>query len=156
MTHADPTVALHSTVEREFTDLRRGVEILVWRMGLARTRDEAIALGAEALQEAVRRALDQASSFDPKRSAHAWLLGIAINVLREQRRQLSREQRHCVGSMDSPLESSTNGGATGIYDSLIIKRVHDLAAEQDQNLHELLDLVPPQTGEYSATAMWIE
>ena len=85
---------LGQAIERELDDLRRGVEVLVWRTGLAQGRDTVAAVADDVLQDVVVRALGRASAFDPSRSAHAWLFGFAVNVVRERRRQrLSEEQR---------------------------------------------------------------
>src|SRR5262249_10492842 len=51
----------------------------------------------EVLNEVARRALDRLSSFDHRRAGPlAWLMGIAINVLRERWRGSSREARRQV------------------------------------------------------------
>jgi len=139
----DPGVALRAAIEREFDAVRRGVEILVWRLGLAETRVEVIALGEDALQEVIRRALDRADAFDANRSVHAWLLGIATKVLQEQRRRIWRERQHLIGSIDSALESTSETNSSRVISGLIAKRVHELAEQQDQNVMEILDLVSP-------------
>lgn len=62
-------------------------------MGLARGNDvKPIAL--DVLQEVVVEALDHAERFDPARQPMAWLLGIAINVIRRKKTEfVKRAQR---------------------------------------------------------------
>lgn len=143
LSSADPDFALRMAIEHELDAVRRGVEVLVWRLGLAETRAEVIALGEDALQEVIRRALDRADAFDANRSAHAWLLGIATKVLQEQRRRMRQERQHIIGSIELALESAPDANSPRAVSSLIVKRVHELAQQQDQNLMEILDLVSP-------------
>ncbi|MBV9615500.1 MAG: sigma-70 family RNA polymerase sigma factor [Ktedonobacteraceae bacterium] len=62
-------------------------------MGLARGNDvRPVAL--DVLQEVVVEALDHAERFDPARQPMAWLLGIAINVIKRRKAQfVKRAQR---------------------------------------------------------------
>src|SRR6516164_4591882 len=61
----------------------------VQRMGLARG-EEVAAVAVEVLQEVVIEALDHADRFDPTGQPMAWLLGIAINVIKRKKAEQVR------------------------------------------------------------------
>lgn len=130
-------------IELVCDDLRRGIEVLIWRMGeqlrLPRKREDITALAEEVLQEAVARALDRAEHFDPSRSVHAWLLGIATNILREYRRHDMQEQRrHSYHTLDSVADA-----ADGETYGESLTRMYDMATLEWEHVQELLDLVSP-------------
>src|SRR5690348_5195256 len=64
----------------------------VQRMGLA--RGEAVpAVAVEVLQEVVIVALDHADRFNPTGQPMAWLLGIAINVIKRKKVELAKRSQ---------------------------------------------------------------
>lgn len=82
----DRAEALRRVIERDYAALVRRVGVLVYRVCGRLRPSELDERLKEVLQEAVRRAMEEAEKFDPQRSAMAWLMGFALNVLREQRR----------------------------------------------------------------------
>jgi RNA polymerase sigma factor (sigma-70 family) len=65
----------------------------VQRMGLA--QGEAVPVTAlEVLQETVIEALDHAARFDPSRQPMAWLLGIAMNVIKRKKVERAKHYQH--------------------------------------------------------------
>src|SRR6516162_10150403 len=69
---------LREVIEREHPLLCRRISALVYRV-CGRLRPTEVADRVrEVLDEAVRRALQAAQSFDPERSAVAWIIGIAL------------------------------------------------------------------------------
>lgn len=131
----DPTRALGGIIERELGGLRRGVEVLVWRMGLARGRDEVAATADDVLQDVVVRALGRASDFDVRRSAHAWLYGIAVNVVRERRRHRLVEDRRRAEAVVERAADRSEGLDRETFDAV--------TTGLGEALVELLDLVSP-------------
>lgn len=129
---ADRSGVLRDAIEKHAPDLEAMAQVLVWKLGLAKDREEGKALGEELLQEVVKRALERVSSFDPSRSAGAWLYGIALNVAREWARSRRRSER---------TVSLTPDDSQG--ELVPLDRVHDLASEQNHRVLELLDLVSP-------------
>ncbi|HTU90097.1 MAG TPA: sigma-70 family RNA polymerase sigma factor [Gemmataceae bacterium] len=81
----DPADCLRQAIEREHAVLFRRIAVLVYRVCGRLRRGEAEERVAEVLNEAVKRALQSAASFDPRRSAIAWLMGFALRILQEQR-----------------------------------------------------------------------
>lgn len=77
---------LRRAINNEYAVLFRRIAALVYRVCGRLRRNEAENRIAEVLNEAVRRALQNAASFDPQRSATAWLMGFALRILQEQRR----------------------------------------------------------------------
>lgn len=82
----DPAEHLRQAIDREHGALSRRIAVLVYRVCGRLRRDEVADRVGEVLNEAVKRALQSAASFDPQRSAAAWLMGFASRILLEQRR----------------------------------------------------------------------
>ncbi len=82
---------LVKVIEERYESLITGIRILIWKMGMAGTPQEADELAHEILSETVVTALQSASKFNPERSAHAWLMGIGANKIKELR---AKEIRH--------------------------------------------------------------
>lgn len=81
----DPADCLRQAIRREHAVLCRRISVLVYRVCGPLRRDEVENRVAEVLNEAVKRALQSAASFDTRRSATAWLMGFALRILQEQR-----------------------------------------------------------------------
>lgn len=81
----NPADCLRQALAREHAVLCRRIAVLVYRVCGRLRRDEIEARVLEVLNEAVKRALQSAASFDPRRSATAWLIGFALRILQEQR-----------------------------------------------------------------------
>lgn len=77
---------LRTVIEREHAILCRRIGTLVYRICGRLRPDEVADRVGEVLDETVRRALQAAERFEIRRSAMAWLMGIALRVLQEQRR----------------------------------------------------------------------
>ena len=82
----DAASKLSQTIERDYPLLCRRIGTLVYRICGRLRRDEVENRVLEVVGEAVKRAIQAAESFDPGRSASAWIIGIALRVLLEQRR----------------------------------------------------------------------
>lgn len=77
---------LRQAIAQEYAVLYRRIAVLVYRVCGRLRRAEVADRVAEVLNEAAKRALQSAASFDPRRSATAWLMGFALRILQEQRR----------------------------------------------------------------------
>src|SRR5262245_54217863 len=86
---------LRQAIDAGHEALLRSVAVLVSRSQPGRRWPEVLDLAAEVLHEAVREALTRASRFDPRRSATAWVRGIAARLLLSRRRADARARR-CV------------------------------------------------------------
>jgi RNA polymerase sigma factor (sigma-70 family) len=64
-------------------------------MGLA-TGEDVPALALDVLQETVLEALAHSERFDPQRPCMAWLLGIALNIVRRKKATLIKQRQHEV------------------------------------------------------------
>jgi RNA polymerase sigma-70 factor (ECF subfamily) len=81
-----PADHLRQAIDREYAVLSRRIAVLVYRLCGRLRRDEVADRVTEVLNEAVKRALQSEASFDPQRSATAWLMGFALRILLEKRR----------------------------------------------------------------------
>jgi RNA polymerase sigma factor (sigma-70 family) len=77
---------LRDAIEREYATLCRRIGTLVYRICGRLRREEVAERVQEVLNETVQRALQGAGHFEMGRSATAWLIGIALRILQEQRR----------------------------------------------------------------------
>jgi RNA polymerase sigma factor (sigma-70 family) len=84
---------MHQALEDEDTyrGLYCGIAVLVSKLTNARTREEKHAKTEEILQEAVMQAFAKLDMYDPKRPAVNWLVGFALNIIRQMRQRQSRE-----------------------------------------------------------------
>ena len=134
-----PDAVLGAAIERDFVSLQRAVELLVWRFlvrqGRPLNHEVLRATAEDVLQEAIARALKRAATYDPQRSAHAWVLGFAIKVLQERRRRELRERQFLVANTGGSSPDAEQAPDT------LLERVSDLATTDRQGLLELLDLV---------------
>ncbi len=134
---ADHTTPLYGTIRS-----------YVARLGLAPGIDIA-SVALEVMQEMVVEALGHASSFDSARQPMAWLLGIALNVMRRRRSQEARRYRREISlgrlSLLHPeLES----------ESELLETIHHAAesgpeelVEHNEQARALLSLVPEKDQE---------
>jgi RNA polymerase sigma-70 factor (ECF subfamily) len=134
----EAAAALRAAIEQEGPALRRGVELLILKMGLGSTRQEIANLADDITQETVLRALGKSATYDPARSAHAWLLGFAANVIREQMRRRQHERQRFV----QPL-APTAANADEEVEARLTESLLDPRADGTYRLIELLDLVGP-------------
>jgi DNA-directed RNA polymerase specialized sigma24 family protein len=137
---ADSVVFLRAAIEREYPDLRRGMEALAWKLSLSPHREQVTEVAEEVLHEAILRALQRAEAFDPSRSAHAWLFGFALNVLRERQRAAVRDQRHLVSGDEAehPQALPAAAFAAELYghatDRLLVNELLELVAPADRQV----------------------
>jgi RNA polymerase sigma factor (sigma-70 family) len=77
---------LRKVLREEYATLSRRIGALVYRLCGRLRREEVRDRVNEILNETAKRALEAAERFEMGRSALAWLMGIALRVLQEQRR----------------------------------------------------------------------
>lgn len=82
-------------IERNVEPLLGSITLYVRRMGLDEGTD-ARGIAVEILQETVVEALDHADSFTTTRQPMAWLLGIALNVIRRKKVEQAKRSRREV------------------------------------------------------------
>jgi hypothetical protein len=73
------------TIEETHENLLTGIRVLVWKMGMAASRQEADDLAHEILNETVATAFEISGRYELEKSAHAWLMSIAIYKIKEMR-----------------------------------------------------------------------
>ena len=117
----------------------------VKRMGLA-SGEDVPAVAVEVLQEVVLEALDHADRFNPTGQPMAWLLGIAINVIKRKKVELAkRSQRELsIGEISRDQEEHLSEGE--LFDQLTADSSagpdQEIAANEQAQL--LLSLVSPE------------
>src|SRR5262245_61672483 len=84
---------MHQALEDRdtYNGLYHGIAVLVSKLTNARTREEKHAQTEEILQEAVMQAFAKLDMYDPKRPAVNWLVGFAVNIIKQMRQRQSRD-----------------------------------------------------------------
>ena len=101
----------------------------VQRMGLARG-EEVSAVAVEVLQDVVIEALDHADRFNPTGQPMAWLLGIAINVIKRKKVELVKHSQRelSIGEISSGQDEHLS------EDELFDQIMADSSAGPDQEI----------------------
>ena len=117
----------------------------VKRMGLARGEDVP-AVAVEVLQEVVLEALDHADRFNPTGQPMAWLLGIAINVIKRKKAELAKRSQRELSMSDLSLMQEEHLSESELFDQLMANSSagpeQETAANEQAEL--LLSLVSPE------------
>ncbi len=117
----------------------------VKRIGLARG-EEVSAVALEVLQEVVLEALDHADRFDPTSQPMAWLLGIAINVIKRNKYELIKRSQRELSMSDLSLRREEHVSESELLDQLVANSYagpdQEIAANEQAEL--LLSLVSPE------------
>jgi RNA polymerase sigma factor (sigma-70 family) len=116
----------------------------VMRMGLA--RGEAVpAVALEVLQEVVLEALDHADRFNPAGQPMAWLLGIAINVIKRKKYERIKRSQRELSMNDLSLMQEEGLSESDLFDQFATNTFaepnQEIAANEQAEL--LLALVSP-------------
>ena len=117
----------------------------VQRMGLARG-EEVAAVAVEVLQEVVIEALDHADRFDPTGQPMAWLLGIAMNVIKRKKAEFARRSQRELSMSDLSLAQQEPLSEDELFDRFTANTAagpeQDIAANEQAEI--LLSLVSPE------------
>ena len=85
---------LVQVIEESHEKLLTSIRVLIWKMGMAGSREEADDLSHEILNETVLTAIKIEERYDSTKSIHAWLMGIAANKIKEMRnKEIRRGKR---------------------------------------------------------------
>lgn len=85
-------LALAQAIEETHSQLLSGIRALVWKMGMADDPSTVISLANDILQDTIVTAFEIAYRYEPDRPAHAWILGIAANKVREMIRKVGYKE----------------------------------------------------------------
>ncbi len=117
----------------------------VQRMGLARG-EEASAVAVEVLQEVVIEALDHADRFNPAGQPMAWLLGIAINVIKRKKAEFVKRSQRELSMSELSLAQQESLSEDELFDQFMANTAtdpeQDIAANEQAEI--LLSLVSPE------------
>lgn len=117
----------------------------VQRMGLARG-EEVPAVAVEVLQEVVIEALDHAERFNPTGQPMAWLLGIAVNVIKRKKAELAKRFQRELSIGEISLAQQEPLSEDELFDQISAGTTagpdQEIAANEQAEL--LLSLVSPE------------
>lgn len=139
---------LKQTIEENAEYLARGIRILVWKSGIQNSY-ELSEIAQEVLQETVITALEIADRYDPDRSAHAWLLGIAVKHIQALIRKQNRDNSRTVAIADyiEPPVDDMDLSEAEMFDLLPVPQtntdpvaINEILALVSEEDHEILHL----------------
>ena len=117
----------------------------VKRMGLV-SGEDVPAVAVEVLQEVVLEALDHADRFNPTGQPMAWLLGIAINVIKRNKSELVKRSQRELSMSEMSLLQEEHLSESELFDQLATNSFaepdQEIAANEQAEL--LLSLVSPE------------
>jgi len=117
----------------------------VMRMGLASGEDVAT-VALEVLQQVVLEALDHADRFDSTGQPMAWLLGIAINIIKRNKAERIKSSQRELSMSDLSLMQEEDLSESELFDQLVAHSDagldQEIAANEQAGL--LLSLVSPE------------
>ena len=117
----------------------------VMRMGLA-SGEDAATVALEVLQQVVLEALDHAERFDSTGQPMAWLLGIAINIIKRNKAERIKSSKRELSMSDLSLMQEEDLSESELFDQLVAHSDagldQEIAANEQAGL--LLSLVSPE------------
>ncbi len=133
---------LKSYIAQEVATLRDSIRLYVIKSRLA-FGDDAVRVADDVLNDLVREALNHADRFDPSRPPKAWLLGIAVNLIRrKQAKQIAQNQREPL-IRDLYPQTQQDMSEGDLFDRLSQYAGDDpeRELESEEAVHNLLSLV---------------
>jgi|SRR5579859_582182 len=133
-TPIDSGRTLRHCLEQDASVLLISIRAFIRRSGFVGSEEEVAGTALEVLSETVVEALNHAERFDPSRSPKAWLLGIALNLIKRKRskgwKPSLRETPISQMELDHVLTELAPGD---LFDQLasLNPRVFDALAGQD-------------------------
>lgn len=117
----------------------------VVRMGLA-SGEEVMAVALEVLQQVVLEALDHADRFDSTGQPMAWLLGIAINIIKRNKVERIKSSQRELPISDLSLIQEEDLSESDLFDQLVANPEAGLDQEivANEQARLLLSLVSPE------------
>ena len=142
---ASDTTKIIECITENLASLLGILRSYVKRMGLA-SGEEVPAVAIEVLQEVVLEALDHADRFDQTGQPMAWLLGIAINVIKRKKAELLKRSQRELSIGDLSLMQEEHLSESELFDQLTADSSagpdQEIAANEQAEL--LLSLVSPE------------
>lgn len=117
----------------------------VMRMGLASGEDVS-PVALEVLQQVVLEALDHTDRFDPTGQPMAWLLGIAINIIKRNKAERIKSSQRVLTISDLSLMQEEELSESELFDQFVASSEAGLDQEITANEQAklLLSLVSPE------------
>ena len=84
---------LRTAIKQQHDRLWNGVAALIWKVRRPTRRTDLAEITSEVLADTVQQALSHAANYERNRPAVPWLMGIAVNVIRDRWRNERRDRR---------------------------------------------------------------
>lgn len=106
---SETSILLTRFIETHADSLMRILRSYVRRANIASNEEEIQNFTVELLSEIYIQVTRTSAHFDPTRSPQAWLLGIAVNILREKKRESARIRQHEIPLNDLQRRNQDSG-----------------------------------------------
>jgi len=134
---------LRVAFEVHHKELMTGIRLYLWKLGAVTQRGELEEKAEEILQETAVEALRVANNYDPARATKSWLLGIALNRIRQMKRDHRRQSSVIVSIHEAAQARAANQrspDATITEEELLALLYHDDPSRK-HTLEEILSVV---------------
>ena len=134
---------LRTALETHQKELITGIRVFLWKFGAVTQRNELEDKAEEILQETAIEALRCADNYDPARAVKPWLLGVALNRIRQMKRDCYRQSRVIVSIQEATQGIAANQHSPGLKrteEELLDLLYHD-DPNRKQTLAEILSVV---------------
>lgn len=144
--NTESRMRLLECIERHAESLLGSISLYTRRIGLDGEGD-ARELATDILQETVIEALDHADNFLATRQPFAWLMGIAVNIIRRRKVALAKRSRREISLSHLAARQPTSDSDQDILDSLTplseTTSEPEMALEGAEEVASILSLVSP-------------
>lgn len=133
---------LRDYIAEETATLRQTIHLYVIKSRLA-SGEKALSVADDILNDMVIEALNHAHRFDPARPPKAWLLGIAVNLIRRKQAQSIRQNKREPLIRDLYPQTQADLSDDDLFDLLAHTSRHqpEAVVEQGETVEQLLALV---------------
>lgn len=134
---------LRTALEVHQKDLMTGIRVYLWKFGAVTQRSELEDKAKEILQETAVEALGNADHYDPTRPVKLWLLGIAINRIRQMQRARYRQSRVVVSIHETTQAQAIyqHSPVSTVTEDDLFDLIHHDNASDKLSLTEMLSVV---------------
>lgn len=137
MTKANPRRILKQALKDEADALRGIIRSYALKMGIA-TPADADRIADEILSDTATKAIEKAAAFDTDRRPIPWLLGIAMNCIRQRRTQQQRRNQREINVRDLYRATEANHSDDELFDQFSTWVSQPSTLEVQQHIKALL------------------
>jgi RNA polymerase sigma factor (sigma-70 family) len=134
---------LRTALETHQIELLTGIRVYLWKLGAVTQQSEIEDKAEEILQETAIEALRCADNYDPSRAVKPWLLGVALNRIRQMKRNSYRQSRVIVSIQEAAQAKAANqhSPASKMTEEELLDLLYYDDPNRKQTLAEILSVI---------------